>query len=393
MIKTLILLYDIFMSNRKEKIKKLHTKKFYIRIICLIVFLSTLFTFFLSTWFIGDDSTIKYINSLSYSYEQNENIEISKFPEKNYVQINNKTGRSLKFLQLTDIHLGCGYLTINLDKKVINEIFKCVDAVNPDIIIVSGDALSAIYVTSGTRNSYLQLDALILLMEKLGRPYTFCFGNHDGEGLASKEYIAKKLEESENSFFLRGDENLTGEGNYFVKLYNNGILNSSIILMDSGARNGLAYAGVDKKQVKWYEQTINELKAEKSDIKNLLFMHIPIPEYLTFYKKWLSGNDNYVLLHGEKHESISHGIQSGLYDKMKELDSTKWVFCGHDHINNFAITEKSTGITLSYSMSMDYSTYPLLRFQTKHRGANLIEIDDLGNVKISLVNQNKGYVV
>ena len=377
--------------ERKKKIKKPHTKKFYIALVCLCVIFITLLTFFLTTWFCGDDSTIKYIREHAYTYETNSNIEIIKHPDLNYAEINNKTGKPLKLLQLTDIHLGCGYLTKSLDKKVINEIFTCVNTVNPDIIIVTGDALSPIYITSGTRNSYLQLDALIMLLEKLGRPYTFCFGNHDGDGLASKDFIAQKLESAPHSFFLRGEKDITGEGNYFVKILDNGILTSSLILMDSGNKSGLDYDGISKDQVKWYEKTINTLKAEKSDIKNLVFMHVPIPEYNTFYDKWKSGDENYVLSMGVKSERTCSGKQNGLYEKMKELDATKWVFCGHDHTNNFVITEKSTNITLSYGMSMDYSAYPFLRFKTEQRGANVILINNVGEVSIKHATQDNRY--
>ena len=377
--------------ERKKKIKKPHTKKFYIALVCLCAIFIILLTFFLTTWFCGDDSTIKYIREYAYTYETNTNIEIMKYPELNYAEINNKTGKPLKLLQLTDIHLGCGYLTKSLDKKVINEIFTCVNTVNPDIIIVTGDALSPIYITSGTKNSYIQLDALIMLLEKLGRPYTFCFGNHDGDGLASKDFIAQKLESAPHSFFLRGEKDITGEGNYFVKILDNGILSSSLILMDSGDKSGLDYDGISKDQVKWYEKTINTLKAEKSDIKNLVFMHVPIPEYDIFYDKWKSGDENYVLSMGTKSERTCSGKQNGLYEKMKELGSTKWVFCGHDHTNNFVITEKSTKITLSYGMSMDYSAYPFLRFKTEQRGANVIFINNIGEVSIKHASQDNNY--
>ncbi len=378
--------------QKKEKTKKFNRKNFYIKLLCLIVILSSLLTFFLGTWFNGDDSTLKYINSYEYSYSSNPNIEVSKYPEQNYAVINNKTGRNLKIMQLTDIHLGCGFLSIELDQKVVNNIFKAVSVVNPDIIVVTGDALSAIYTTTGTRNSYLQLDALISLLEKLGRPYTFCFGNHDGAGTASKAYIAQKLENAKNSFFLRGEENVKGEGNYYVKILTNGVLTQSLILMDSGARaSDGKYEGISKNQVDWYEKTINSLKSEKLDIKNIMFIHIPIPEYNTFYDLYKSGDENYSLVLGGKFERICPGKQNGLYDKMKELNSTKWVYCGHDHTNNFSILERQTGIMLSYGMTMDYSTYPFIKFQSKSRGARLIEIESDGNVKNYLAPQSNGY--
>lgn len=382
------------MNENKREIRKnssKHKRAFiFINVLFLLAFI--LLNIFLITWYTGDDRILKYIKSYDYTPIVNQNIEITKVINENYVKINNKTGRPLKILQFSDTHLGCGFLSHCLDIKLVNEVFKCVSTINPDLIILSGDAISPIYVTTGTRNSYLQIETLITLFEKIGVPYTFCFGNHDGNGNASKEYIAKKLENAEHSFFLRGEKNVKGEGNYFVKIYDNDILASSMILMDSGGGSASVYEGVSKNQVAWYEKTINTLKSEKSDIKNLLFFHVPIPEYNSVYKKWYNGDENYVKILGKKAESISSGKQNGLYQKIKELDATKWLFCGHDHLNNFSILERNTGIIFSYGMSMDFSTYPLLKFKTEQRGGKIIEINSLGEVSIKLAPQDLGYI-
>ncbi|MFR6641767.1 MAG: metallophosphoesterase family protein [Christensenellales bacterium] len=78
---------------------------------------------------------------------------------------------------------------------------KCVNAVNPDLIAITGDALSPVFVTSGTRNSYRQTAVLTALFEKLKVPYAFCFGNHDGDGTAGKAYVAERLEAAPYSLF------------------------------------------------------------------------------------------------------------------------------------------------------------------------------------------------
>lgn len=378
-------------TKQKVKIKKVKTDKYYKRIFCLIVTLISLLTFFIATWFCGDTSTINYINAYDFSIEPTK-IEITKYPTENYVEINNKTGRPLKILQLSDLHIGCGYLSLSLDKKLVNEVFKCVSIVNPDLIIVTGDAISPIYITSGTRNSYLQIDAFINLMEKLNRPYTYTFGNHDERGLASKKYFSNKLELAPNSFYLSGDKNLSGEGNYYAKVLNDGILVSSLMFLDNGTGNFIErYKGIDNNQLVWYEKSINSLKQEKSTIKNLLFMHIPLPEYKNAYTRWSNGDENYVKILGSKNEKFSPTKQNGLYEKIKNLDVTKWLFCGHNHTNNFSILELSTGITFSYGMSMDYSAYPLLKFKNEYRGGKTIEINSLGEVSIKLAPQKLNY--
>lgn len=262
---------------------------------------------------------------------------------------------------------------------------------NPDIIVVSGDALSPIWITSVTRNSKNQLDAFISLFEKIGIPYTFCFGNHDPAGTLSKEYISKKIEEAPTSFYIRGDKNVKGEGNHSVKIYNNGTLSSSLILMDSGGRDGIGYEGVSASQVSWYEQEILKLKTEKSDIKNIIFMHVPTPEYSSFYSEAKKGNSNFEITMGSQDEAVCNGKQHGLYKKMAELDCTKWVYVGHDHKNNYSVLDKTTSITLSYGMSMDYTAYPTLKFTTKYRGGRVILLSETGNVESYLVAQDNNY--
>lgn len=376
------------------KIQQKNNKKLYIRLASIVMIIITLLIFVIVTWYKGDKYTINYIDKMEYNYTNNSQIEITKHSEDNYVEINNKTGRNLKILQLTDLHICSGILTRGLDKKLVNAIVKCVDAVDPDLIFITGDALSAIYITASTRNSYNQLNAFINLFEKLGRPYTFCLGNHDDAGLAKKDYISKRLTDAPHSLFLEGEKDITGKGNYYIKILTDGVLTSSIILMDSGSRASDGnYAGVSKDQVEWYAKTIQSLQNEKSYIKNIVFMHIPLPEYNTFYNNMKNGDSNYKLVLGEKNERVCNGKQNGMYDKMKELNSTKWVFCGHDHTNNYSIMEISSGITLSYGMSMDYSTYPLLRFQTKSRGGRVIEIDNTGMVNTYLVKQDNDYKV
>lgn len=371
---------------KNKKCRKL-AKVFSILAACIIVFL----TFFTITWFVGSSRILNYISKVNITASATENVVISKDTTNQTVSIDNKTGRDLKILQLTDIHFACSVFTLSLDKKVVDQVVKCVNKTNPDIIVVSGDALSPIWITSVTRNSKNQLDAFISLFEKIGIPYTFCFGNHDPAGTLSKEYISKKIEEAPTSFYIRGDKNVKGEGNHSVKIYNNGTLSSSLILMDSGGRDGTGYEGVSASQVSWYEQEILKLKTEKSDIKNILFMHVPTPEYSSFYSEAKKGNSNFEITMGSQGEAVCNGKQHRLYKKMAELDCTKWVYVGHDHKNNYSVLDKTTSITLSYGMSMDYTAYPTLKFTTKYRGGRVILLSETGNVESYLAAQDNNY--
>lgn len=372
-----------FSAKRKRKCAKVLS--------CIFAFSIVFLTFFTITWFVGSSKILNYISNLEISAKANENVIVSKNAETGVATINNKTGRELKILQITDIHFACSIFRYNFDKKVVNQIVKCVEKNTPDIIVVTGDAISPIWITSGTRDSYKQLDAFLALFEKIGIPYTYCFGNHDATGTASKKYISDKIEKAEHSFYLGGVDNVQGMGNYVVKVETNGVLSSSFILMDSNQNLDGDYEGISAKQVVWYEQKIKELQAEKADIKNILFIHVPIPEYASFYAESKKGNQNYEIELGSKSEKVCKGKQKHLYEKMAELGATKWVYCGHDHKNNYSVKDKQTGITLSYGMSMDYTAYPTIKFTTKYRGGRMILLSEDGSVESYLVAQDNNY--
>lgn len=46
---------------------------------------------------------------------------------------------------------------------------------------------------------------------------------------------------------------------------------------------------------------------------------------------------------------------SPLFDAVLRLGSTKGIFCGHDHLNNWSVEYK--GVRLTYGMSVDYLAY------------------------------------
>ena len=52
--------------------------------------------------------------------------------------------RDLKILQLTDVHIGGGFLSVDEDKKVINAVAAMVEAERPDLIVVTGDISFAV---------------------------------------------------------------------------------------------------------------------------------------------------------------------------------------------------------------------------------------------------------
>lgn len=364
-------------KNIKTEEKAIKRRRKLAAFLCFLFFFIISFTaFFLITWHVGSNKTLRYVNSLETLSSDKENFTVTK--AENYIEIDCK--EDLKILQLSDIHICSGIFRFSLDKKVITEVINRVKETKPDLLVITGDALSPIWITSGTRDSYKQLKVFLALLEKINLPFAFCFGNHDGDGTASEEFISKSLEKAKKSLYLSGEKEVKGEGNYYIKVKFDGEIKSSMIFLNSGGKKKNKYEGVSYEQVLWYEKTVKTLKKENENVKNLLFLHVPVPEYDEFYKKAKDGDGNYVIQEGIKDEKVCFGEQNGLYEKMKELNYTKFVFCGHDHKNNYVVKDLSSGISLCYGMSMDFSAYPSLKFKTKYRGGRIIEIKKSGEV-------------
>lgn len=76
-------------------------------------------------------------------------------------------------------------------------------------------------------------------------------------------------------------------------------------------------------------------------------------------------------------------VNSGFVEKCKELGSTKYIFCGHDHENNASITYD--GITYTYGLKTGPSPKPW-NFANE-TGGTLITISGSGeNQAISIEN-------
>ena len=76
---------------------------------------------------------------------------------------------------------------------------------------------------------------------------------------------------------------------------------------------------------------------------------------------------------GETGKVVYCGMhEDDLFETMQALGSTKGVFCGHDHLNNFSVDYK--GIRLTYGMSVDYLAYPGIYKKGAQRGCTVIEL-------------------
>lgn len=317
------------------------------------------------------------------------------------------TDEEFKVMQLTDVHIGGGFLSVDEDKKAINAVAAMIAEEQPDLVIVTGDISFAVPYISGTINNAIAHRLFIRLMERLEIPWTVNFGNHDSEAYNYYNRAAVSemyADESLKYCLFTPDGELSGEGNHVINVKNSaGLITESFYMIDTHAYTdkdplGIKwdYDFVKEDQIAWYADKVEAHKAANTAVyatltdkqktayadllepKSLMFMHIPLTEVKAAYDeyvangrkdtenvKWLGGFD------GETDEVVyCSRTDVDLFETVLEKGSTKALFYGHDHLNNFVLEYK--GIRLSYGYGIDYLAYSGIDEQGYQRGCTVI---------------------
>lgn len=286
-------------------------------------------------------------------------------------------------LQLTDIHI------VNDSKKDRNT-YKTVDAVintaKPDMIVITGD------ITSKKENM-TAFGSFCPFMESYNIPWAFTFGNHEGvdllpkdkpfkntEQIVDRDTLNKYLENLDNCIYTRGNSDTDGTGNYYHIIRdssNKAVM--ALIMMDSNSQTyegkKVIYDCFTDNQVRWYKNIIKEIALkengnEENVIPSLMFFHIPLKAFKEGYCK--------------KNKLMGHRLEKtccprdddGMFEAIKEMKSTKGVFVGHDHMNNYSIMYE--GVRLTYGTTCDYNIY-----NVPYHGGKLIKIKNDGTFTVT----------
>ena len=321
------------------------------------------------------------------------------------------TDKDFKVLQITDVHIGSGFLSYSKDKMAINAVVRMVSVEKPDLVIVSGD-VSFPVLQSGTFNNLHSARLFAKIMDKMGVYWALCYGNHDTEliSFATREKLSEKIYESGDyayCLFQSGPEEVDGVGNYAINVKNSrGIITRTFYLLDThsyvdgdflGAK--WLYDNVHDNQCAWYSSQVklmNDInkraiegldisdkeKAELTEIygvaKSFAFFHIPIGEYLEAYNEYADNGfkdtDNVTYYYGAAGEDgkiVCCGVhEDNFFETIKAEGSTQGTFCGHDHLNCFSFDYK--GVRLSYGYSIDYLAYSNIYKVGSQRGCTVI---------------------
>ncbi|MBS1313962.1 MAG: hypothetical protein HP048_01260, partial [Clostridia bacterium] len=164
-----------------------------------------------------------------------------------------EAGRDVKILQLTDIQIIDSsqmrtpdrlqswsienWKPENLPDLAWKYTREAVEAVQPDLIVLSGDNVYGEFDDSGT-----MLQALIAEMESYGIPWTLTFGNHDNETRKGVAWTCEQYIDAEHCLFTRGPVETAdgreyflteGNGNFNIGIVQGGKLTEVVWLMDS----------------------------------------------------------------------------------------------------------------------------------------------------------------
>ena len=235
----------------------------------------------------------------------------------------NSSGK-FKIVQFTDVHFRYNSYRSDSALEIMSKVIK---EEKPDLVVLTGD----IVISNETRMAWLSLSR-VMIDAKV--PWAVTFGNHDIEYELTGDQIMKILNVMPYSLTENGTENVSGNGNYILKIQSSKSSKTAAILylFDShsaypnGQKGEWDYIKFD--QIEWYREQSNKLvKANgSSPMPALAFFHIPLPEYKEIKSTMV----------GIQQETVTPSyINSGLFAAMVESKDVMGIFVGHNHNNNY----------------------------------------------------------
>ena len=310
---------------------------------------------------------------------------------------NLKTNSSgeFKVIMMSDLQDGK-----QMDARTMALSEKMLQIEKPDMVIIGGDCIAGYDGSINSVDDVKQaMSQVASVFEKNHVPWAVVLGNHDTEFRMKLPFTRRDMITAYSKYPYNmnkvGPKNVFGAGNDCLSIKDNSgkkpIFNlwlldsnmyapSNIVEFTKGlpkdkADNGwYQYDWIHTDQVWWYYSTSKKMEEKYgAKIPGLMYFHMPIREFID-----LIGAKRDV---GDRHEGIgSSSVNSGLLAAILERGDVKGVFCGHEHINNFA--GNWMGITLGYDASNTYSK----------ASYNLAD-DDPNNVRtrgarVFVINQN-----
>lgn len=309
------------------------------------------------------------------------------------ITLKKKANENFVVLNLSDTQLSLEEWNRSHKGRKILEytVSTLIDRVHPDLITISGDLCS--------EHQDEAYDVFADYFDSLEIPWAPIFGNHDNMSPPEKiDEFADRFLTHTHCIYEKGDEAL-GNGNFVIKIVENGKPVSAIIMIDShevipftdvDGSTKYSYESLRPEQIDWYRKQIAILKNEGCNDSTII-LHTPIFAYRDATKKaykesadlktmkWEESldeavwNDGYKESCGLCREDICAPVfNDGVFEVLKELGHTKQVIAGHDHMNNYIINYD--GITLIYATKTGIGCY----YASDINGGTVFEIGENG---------------
>ncbi len=312
--------------------------------------------------------------------------ENTEFSLNDCVTLTKKDGEDFVILNITDTHFSDYDYRAFFSFGTSMTIKRLVNQVKPDLITITGDIVC-------TDSTVYAVKRITDLFDSFCIPWAPVFGNHDGEGNADLNYLADVMMSSEYCVMKKGDPEM-GVGNYIINIAeeSSGEITETLFMMDTHRTH------LNEKQIKWFEScasAINKLTDNGTEIT--AFFHIPTVQYQYAYdegwdadaKEWKTEYN----ADGKCNEKIccerdenGNPRENGFFAAAKNA-GTKFIFCGHEHRNNFSVEYE--GIRLTYTLKVGYTS----GVHIGYHGGTIINVGESGINRITHRTLSYGFPV
>lgn len=243
--------------------------------------------------------------------------------------------------------------------RTYDSVRRLVREADPNLIIITGDLIYGETDDSGAL--WLQFTDV---MDSLGVPWAFVWGNHDNESARGVSWQIERLSRCRNCIFRRG--NVTGNSNYAIRLTENGNERAMLVFLDTnGCRivgnrwapeEGMSEPNPDEgllehresiadDQCAWYR----DLMADR-DIPSYVFFHVPPHQVDAVYDRYNSGRKPFVCDQPGDFGEINdiggdHACLNPDFWETAKAANCRGMFMGHDHRNNGSFMHDGIRIT------------------------------------------------
>ena len=186
------------------------------------------------------------------------------------------------------------------EERCYKYIRELVQKTTPDLILLSGDIIYGEFDDDGHLH-----EEFIQFMEGLNTPWAPVMGNHDLETNMGADWICRQYEAAPNCMFKQGD--VMGNGNYTIGIKQGNEIKRVIVNMDTNGCTGASETskanghtvhhgnntygttygtyGLQKDQVKWFEDTIAAIKEVAPQVKISFHFHIAMHYFAVAYNE------------------------------------------------------------------------------------------------------------